>query len=236
MNEGAYLAVFMLGLLGGVHCASMCGGIVSALSLQPNLPSQRKKSSWGFQLVYNAGRILSYTAAGALVGLVGSFGLLMEGLLPIQLLLYVAANLMLVALGLYLTGMTRSLAWMERIGQRLWRHVQPLAQRFMPARTLKQGFALGLLWGWLPCGMVYSVLATALLSGSAARGAGLLLAFGLGTLPNLLFAGVMLKQLRHLTRAAWLRLGSGLMVLGFGAWGLAHAGELGGHLWSGILC
>jgi len=233
MPETGYIAVFLVGLLGGTHCAAMCGGIVSALSMPDGAP---QRSAWPLHLAYNIGRIGSYTLAGAMAGTIGSLGLLFNGILPVQMVLYVVANLMLVALGLYLTGVTRTLAVVERLGQKLWGRIQPLTRRFLPAQSVSQALPLGMLWGWLPCGMVYSVLTTALVAGSAGRGAGLMLAFGLGTLPNLLLAGLLLKRLRDLTRARSLRLASGMLVLAFGVFGLANATTLGGRLWEGIVC
>jgi sulfite exporter TauE/SafE len=150
--------------------------------------------------------------------------------------LYVAANIMLIALGLYLTGVTQALAFVERIGQRWWARIQPLTRRFLPAHSAAQALPLGMLWGFLPCGLVYSVLTAALLAGSAWRGAGLMLAFGLGTLPNLLLAGLLLQRLRETIRLKAVRLASGLLVLGFGVYGLLNATTLGGRLWEGIVC
>lgn len=238
MPETGYIAVFLVGLLGGTHCAAMCGGIVSALTSQTPVPSAGRppQSAWQLHLAYNVGRIASYTAAGAVMGTIGSVSLLLNDMLPVQLVLYVIANLMLVALGLYLTGVTQALAFSERLGQRLWASIQPLTRRFLPARSVAQALPLGMLWGWLPCGMVYSVLTTALVAGSAARGAGLMLAFGLGTLPNLLLAGLLLKRLRDVTPTRMLRLASGILVLGFGVFGLANATTLGGRLWEGVVC
>ncbi|NMG34548.1 sulfite exporter TauE/SafE family protein [Azoarcus sp. TTM-91] len=235
MPETGYFAVFLIGLLGGTHCVSMCGGIVGALSVQVKLPSEQARQ-WPIHLAYNLGRITTYTVVGALLGAIGSVGLLYSGVLPVQITLYVLANLMLVALGLYLTGFTRVLAPVERMGHRLWRKVQPATRRFLPAHSPKQAFPLGLLWGFLPCGLVYSVLAAALVTGSAARGAGLMLAFGLGTLPNLLLAGLLFKRFRDITRNSRVRLAAGLMVMGFGVFGLIHAPSLGGSLWNGVLC
>lgn len=241
MPETGYIAVFLIGLLGGTHCAAMCGGIVGALTAQtavrlPGQVSQPPSPTWSLHLAYNVGRIGSYTLAGAAMGAVGSIGLLLNDVLPVQLALYVIANLMLIALGLYLTGVTRSLAWPERLGQRLWIRIQPLTGRLLPARSVAQALPLGILWGWLPCGMVYSVLTTALVSGGAGRGATLMLAFGLGTLPNLMLAGLLLKGLRDVMRARSVRVSSGLLVLGFGVFGLVNSTTLGGKLWEGIVC
>ena len=231
MPDSGFLAVFLVGLLGGVHCAGMCGGIVSALSLQ----ASGRGPAWPVHLAYNLGRITSYAIAGALMGALGSLGLLLRNVLPVQMILYVAANLMMVALGLYLTGITGALAFTERAGQRLWRLVQPATKRFLPVSGVAQAFPLGMLWGWLPCGMVYSALTIALLAGDAARGAATLLAFGLGTLPNLMLAGLLLTRFRNAMQARALRLACGLLVLGFGLYGLINAATLGGRLWQGVL-
>ena len=235
MPDSGFLAVFLIGLLGGVHCAGMCGGIVSALSLQTPRLAAKQPSPLPLHLAYNLGRIASYAIAGALMGALGSLGLLLNNWLPVQMILYVAANLMMVALGLYLTGLTQTLAFVERTGQRLWRRVQPVTKRFLPVRGMAQAFPLGMLWGWLPCGLVYSVLTMTLVSGSAARGAAIMLAFGLGTLPNLLLAGLLLVRFRSVIQGRALRLASGLIVLGFGAWGLLNAAALGGKLWQGVV-
>ncbi|MCK6386717.1 sulfite exporter TauE/SafE family protein [Zoogloea sp.] len=238
MPETGYFAVFLIGLLGGVHCVGMCGGIVSALTVQVRLPGQSSpaRREWPLHLAYNLGRIGSYTAAGAAMGAIGTVGMLFNEVLPVQLALYVAANLMLVALGLYLTGFTRALSGVERLGQRLWARIQPLTRRFLPARSVAQAFPLGVLWGFLPCGLVYSVLATALVTGSAERGAALMLAFGLGTLPNLLLAGMLLTRLRDVVRNQAVRTGAGLVVLAFGVFGLVTTPSLGSALWNGVVC
>jgi sulfite exporter TauE/SafE len=187
-------------------------------------------------LGYNFGRIASYSIAGALVGAVGGLGLMLNDLLPVQIALYVFANLMLIALGLYLVGIPALLLPVERMGQHLWKRIQPLTRRFLPVRSTGQAFLLGGLWGWLPCGLVYSILTLALLSGSALRGAAVMLAFGLGTLPNLLMAGVMLAKFRDIVRNRKVRLVSGALVLGFGLFGLLNASTLGGRLWQGVVC
>ncbi|NMG74863.1 sulfite exporter TauE/SafE family protein [Aromatoleum diolicum] len=233
MPETGYIAAFLIGLLGGTHCVSMCGGIVGALTV--NMPGQARRQ-WPVHLAYNLGRIGTYAVLGGLLGALGTVGMLFSDILPIQLSLYVLANLMLVALGLYLTGFTRLLAPVELVGLRLWQRIQPFTARFIPARSVGQALPLGLLWGFLPCGLVYSVLTTALVTGSAARGAGLMLAFGLGTLPNLMLAGMLFKRFREITRNRSVRVIAGMLVLGFGVFGLYHAPTLGGMLWRGVVC
>ncbi|WP_374326752.1 sulfite exporter TauE/SafE family protein [Azonexus sp.] len=213
MPDSGFLALFLVGLLGGAHCVGMCGGIVGALAMG-------SPARWSMHLAYNGGRILSYGLAGALAGALGAAGLGLEGQVPARLILYLFANLMLIALGFYLIGATQALAFTERLGQSLWRRLQPLTRRFLPATRVSQAFPLGMLWGWLPCGLVYSALASALSAGSAQRGALLMLAFGAGTLPNLLLAGILLARLNEFVRRPVVRWTSGLLVLGFGVYGL----------------
>ncbi len=218
MLEQNLFAVFLVGLLGGTHCVGMCGGIVAAISMQ--LPGQGTRFSYHF--AYNAGRILSYAVAGALAGALGASTLLLEGLWPVQKVLYLLANLMLVALGLYLAGLWQAVTQIERLGGLLWKRLQPFSKSLLPVRNPVQAFLLGTLWGWLPCGLVYSVLITALASGSAASGAASMLAFGLGTLPNLIAMGLFAQQLQAFTRHLWVRRLAGLLVAGFGVWGLVR--------------
>ncbi len=216
MPELNLISVFLVGLLGGTHCVGMCGGIVGALSLQ--LPERR--GQWPFHLAYSLGRISSYTAAGVLAGAIGASGLLLGELLPVQKALYLAANLLLIALGLYLAGIWHAVVQLERIGGAVWQRLQPYSKKLLPVRTVPQAFGLGMLWGWLPCGLVYSVLITALATGSAAHGGLLMLAFGLGTLPNVLAMGYFARQMKLFMQHRAVRLAAGLLVAGFGALGL----------------
>ena len=225
-------AAVLTGFLGGVHCAGMCGGIVTALVGQ----TAGNARPWLIHLAYNAGRIASYALAGAAVGAVGSLGLLLDGWLPVQVFVYVAANLLLIALGLYLAGIRSPITRLEHLGAGLWRRIQPHTRRFLPADSAPKALALGMLWGWLPCGLVYTVLFTALLSGSALNGAILMLAFGLGTLPNLMAAAVLLQRSRSLLTSRFARIVSGAIVMAFGVYGIAHAASLGTQIRSGLLC
>ncbi len=231
MPDSGFLTMFFVGLLGAPHCAGMCGGIVAALAAQPS----GRSAAWPLHLAYNGGRIASYAVAGAAAGFLGTLSGAFGGVAVAQLVLYILANLMLVALGFYLAGLTRALAFLERAGQGIWNRIQPLTGRFLPVQGVGQAFPLGLLWGWLPCGLVYSALATAMLSGSAGRGAATMLAFGLGTLPNLLLAGLLMARFRRFTQQPAIRVGAGLLVGGFGLWGLLRAAGFGGVLWRGVV-
>ena len=222
MLELSLMAALLVGLHGGGHCVGMCGGIVAAVTV--TLPKQQPKL--GYLLAYNLGRIASYGAAGLLAGAVGASSFFLEQVLPVEKILYTLTSLMLIVLGLYLAGIWHGVTQLEWLGSLLWQHLQPLSKRFLPVQSLSQAFALGTIWGWLPCGLVYSVLVAALATGSPARGGLLMLAFGLGTLPALLAMGMAAVRLKTLLQNFWVRRVSGLAVLGFGLLGLFRIAAL----------
>lgn len=217
MTDLSYLTAFMVGLLGGVHCIGMCGGIVGALTF--GLPGQQRAhigSMLPFQLAYNLGRIASYVAAGALMG---ALGMLIAELMPVyyaQRALLALAGVFMVLLGLYLSGWWMVLNRLEAAGGGLWRLIEPFSRRLLPVRTPWQALLVGLVWGWIPCGLVYSMLVTAVSAGSALKGAALMLAFALGTLPALITIGVLAGAAARLTRSPVLRRFAGVLVILFG--------------------
>jgi sulfite exporter TauE/SafE len=222
MTDFSIIAVFFVGLLGGVHCLGMCGSIVGILTGQ--LPKHGAR--WPFHLAYNSGRILSYTLAGLLVGAIGQAGLLLRDKVPIQHLLFALSSFMLIALGLYLAGIWGWVKHIEKVGSVLWQRIQPLTRPFLPVTTPFHALLLGTLWGWLPCGLVYSVLVTALASGHPYSGAMIMLAFGLGTLPNLMLIGLFWERCRRWVQSPRVRLLAGLMVMAFGIYGLIKVGSV----------
>jgi sulfite exporter TauE/SafE len=226
--EALIATMFMAGLASGVHCVAMCGGIVAAFDAKRVIPI-RLEAVWSRRIAFNIGRMSTYAAAGAVAGAVGAAAYA-SGVLPAQQTLQVAANAMLVIVGLYLAGAGRLLSRLEALGLPLWRRLQPFAARQLPARTSLQSYAAGIVWGWLPCAMVYAALIAAAASGSAMRGTLGMAAFGLGTLPFLLAAGWLAARLR-----AW-RLAIGGAILGFGIFGLAQAQGLGETIRRGLLC
>jgi sulfite exporter TauE/SafE len=212
MGSVDLVSAFVVGLLGGVHCVGMCGGIVGALSL--GLPAGRNLP---ILLAYNLGRIGSYAFAGALMGALGFY---FSGLLPVQTaqrVLLSFAGLFLILMGLYLAGWWTGLSRLERAGGVLWRRLEPLGRGLLPVRSVRHGFLLGLLWGWLPCGLVYSALVWTVSAGGAVEGAMLMFAFGLGTLPNLLLMGVAAAQLNRWVTLPAVRMLAGSLVMVFGA-------------------
>ena len=212
MLETSFWVIFLAGLLGGGHCMGMCGGIVTALTL--NLPAGQQR--WKIMLSYNSGRLLSYVSAGVLLGGLAEAGLSLIATRPAQMALLVLANLMLIAMGLYLAGLSSAITTLERIGRPVWSKLQPLLARLLPIHSAKTALLAGMLWGWLPCGLVYSASLSALASGKAVQGGLLMLAFGLGTLPNLLLMGVFADTLRQFIQQKPVRLLAGLLVAGMG--------------------
>jgi sulfite exporter TauE/SafE len=218
--ESTLLSLFIAGLLGGPHCVGMCGGIVGALSgvVQLQRQGQGKQSGVApifLQVGYHAGRVTSYVLAGALAGGLGG-ALLLAGSLGFRLALLAVAGLMLLGMGLYLIGLPQMLLPLEKLGAHLWQRLQPLSRPFLPVRRLAQAFPLGLVWGWLPCGLVYTALTSALSSGNAGQGGLVMLAFGLGTLPNMLLAGLFAARMRAFMQRRSVRLSAGLAIIGFG--------------------
>ena len=214
--EISVLSAFLVGLLGAVHCFGMCGGIVGALTL--GLPERSRSGAAlaGYLLAYNVGRLVSYTLAGALMGGVGWLAAHWSGLHQVQLGLQLVSGLFMIALGLYLGGWWRGLVRVEEAGSLLWQQIEPLGRRLLPVRTPGQAFVLGLLWGWLPCGLVYSVLVWSIATGSPVQGGLLMLSFGLGTLPALLAMGAAAARISHWIQDQRARSVAGVLVVLFG--------------------
>ena len=219
------LSALVLGLLGGGHCLGMCGGLMGALTLA--IPPEQRGKRLRLLLAYNLGRILSYALAGLLIGLAGWA----VANSPSALALRVIAALLLIGMGLYLAGWWSGLTRVEALGRGLWRHIQPYASRLMPVTSLPRALLLGALWGWLPCGLVYSTLLWSASQGDAFDSALLMLAFGLGTWPVLLATGLAAERLTTLLRRHGIRVIGGVMVILFGLWTMPgpHQQWLMGH-------
>ncbi|MEZ5534647.1 MAG: sulfite exporter TauE/SafE family protein [Thiolinea sp.] len=223
LEYSPYLSVFIMGLLGGVHCLGMCGGIVSALSLGQSRPGQRisLQARLPVLLGYNLGRISSYVIAGALAGGLGALTLSTADAQQTQTILQnmqLISAAFMIALGLYLANIWRGIAYLEHAGKMIWKHIEPAGRHLLPVNNAAKAVPFGLIWGWLPCGLVYTFLIMSLSSGSAGKGALLMLCFGLGTLPNLLLMGTVAGHLLQWARKPSVRLGAGLTVTGLGLW------------------
>lgn len=222
IEQGTFLAALVVGLLGGVHCVGMCGGIVGALSFGLPCGEDGRPRQAPFLFAYNAGRISSYVAAGLLAGGAGWYATNLVAVHAAQTVLSALAGLFMIALGFYLAGWWRGLARLERAGGVVWKRLEPLGRRLMPVSTPAQAFRLGLVWGWLPCGLVYSVLIWSLTAGGAVQGALLMAAFGLGTLPNLLVMGVFAARLAGFVRKPLVKSIAGGLVAAWGVWMLVR--------------
>ena len=222
------LTALALGLLGGGHCIGMCGGLMGALTLA--IPAEQRHGwrLWRVLLGYNAGRIASYGLAGALIG---SLGWLIQDL-GLGQGLRVIAGLLMIAMGLYLANWWAGLTRIEHLGRGLWKHLEPHARKLLPVSRLPQALLLGALWGWLPCGLVYSTLVWASSQGDAAVSAGLMVTFGLGTLPTLLATGLFANRMMAILKKRAVRITAGLLIILFGIWtipGPHTAWLMGGH-------
>lgn len=206
----SYITAFLLGLFSTVHCIAMCGSVIGALTL--SLPAEVRESQrrmLPFVFNYNVGRILSYGMAGIIVGLLST---------PLTQLnahwvLRILSVIVMIAMGLYLAGWFPKFARAERLGAPVWRLLQPIGQKLLPVKTYSQAFFLGMVWGWLPCGLVYAALAVAATAGDPVKGGLVMLAFGAGTLPAVMGAGLFTGMLASLARNKQLRQVAGILII-----------------------
>tara|TARA_R110001583_G_scaffold94737_1_gene238407 strand:- start:336 stop:998 length:663 start_codon:yes stop_codon:yes gene_type:complete len=210
MNSLSILSAFLIGLAGSVHCFGMCGGVVSAFSFA--VPKGAKQ--WPYVLTYNIGRIASYALLGAVTGYFGSMLERSDTLGGIPVLQTISA-LFLVAMACYVGNWWRGLHYLERAGSKLWRHLRPLSKSLLPFKNPLYALPYGVIWGWLPCGLVYSTLTWSLASGSASNGALIMLFFGLGTLPALIVMAAGVESLKKLLANAKTRQIVALCLLAF---------------------
>ncbi|TGO02926.1 membrane protein [Candidatus Thiomargarita nelsonii] len=214
MTELTLFSAFLAGLLGSAHCIGMCGGIVGLLTM--NLSDNVRQSFFRllpYLLTYNLGRIGSYTLAGLCAGFLGAqFAQWLPLEHPRMIAMWVS-GLFMIALGLYIGAWWQALAQLEKSGAYLWRKIEPFGRRFIPVKHPLQALGLGLVWGWLPCGLVYSILAFSLASASAWQGGLLMLFFGLGTLPMLLVIGATAQSLTRFFHKLIVRRTAGAIVV-----------------------
>ncbi len=224
-SEITLLSALLTGFFGSVHCIGMCGGIVGALTVGlPEGTRQAPSAILPYQLFYNVGRITSYTIAGGMAGFIGTRILHTASLSQGQLVGMIVSGMFMIALGLYISGWWRGLVLLERLGSKIWQYIEPIGRTFIPVTHLWQALSLGLVWGWLPCGMVYAVLVWSLSAGSATQGAMLMLAFGLGTLPTLLALGEFARKLESFRNKHVVRKIAGIIIIFFGVWILINSG------------
>ena len=211
---------FALGLFSTLHCLGMCGGVIGALSCSvPRPVSDDAFKRNGYILLFNLGRVSMYGIFGLIVGAGGAS---LVGLVDPALwrrLAAAVAGISMILIGIYLGGWIPAVRRIDLLGRGIWQRMQPLARRFLPINSPGAAVAAGLVWGWLPCGLVYYALLVAAPLGSAVDGALFMMAFGLGTLPGMQTTGVFGGMLTRLTRQENIRrLAAGtIMAIGVGA-------------------
>ena len=205
-------AALLAGLLGSAHCLGMCGGISGLFAVNAGVASLRQQLP--FAVTYNLGRITSYAVLGIIVGAVGSVIVKATPSLAIGIRLF--SGIVIILVGLKVAFDLRLLNVIERMGGTLWSRISPAAQKLVPVTSLPKAFGLGLVWGWLPCGLVYSVLMIAATSAQPVAGAATMVAFGIGTMPAMVLTGLGAARLSELMRRKGTRIGLGLLIVAMG--------------------
>ncbi|MEX2474792.1 sulfite exporter TauE/SafE family protein [Marinobacter sp.] len=221
MTEGLYLSysgAFLIGLLGSTHCLGMCGGISASLSMALPVGKGFRIRQTVMLLAFNAGRIGSYTLIATLIALLSTTAAAQwSELAP---LLRAIAGILLILMGLSMAQWWQGIRHIERVGAPVWARVAPLTRQFVPVRHRWQAIALGALWGWLPCGLVYSTLGWAALQPTVGSAAATMAFFGLGTLPSMLATGYAATWVRALQGKKPIRQLTGVLLIAFGIWTL----------------
>lgn len=244
------VSAFLVGIWSSAHCLAMCGGLAAAAGHRSRISPIRSKAERGLELLaWQGGRITSYAFMGGVAGAIGAGFLSLAPIEGIRHVTMALANLMLIGLALHLLRISRWVLVLEQWGSVVWKWLGPLATRSLtPAPiegilpppplwvTMGRAARIGLLWGWLPCGLVYTMVVTAAVTGGAVSGALWMLAFGLGTIPALWLASMTAGQLLAGPRADRFRQAAGGLILVFGLWGLARAVGIAPPGWLDAFC
>ena len=214
--NASYLAAFIIGLFSSLHCIGMCGSIIGTLtySLSPELRNN-KRILFSIVLSYNLGRIASYALAGAAVGTLHAFLSLPFSQGQAYRIIQVGSALIMTGAGLYIGGWFPRFAYIEKLGSRFWKLIEPYGRRLIPVKTRVQAFLFGMVWGWLPCGLIYTALALAATTGNVIHSSMTMLAFGLGTLPAVVGVGIMTSMLAKLSRIHRFKQAVGVLLILF---------------------
>jgi sulfite exporter TauE/SafE len=225
--ELTFAFAFAVGFFSTIHCLGMCGGIMGALSLSlPKEIRERPGSLLGFVLLYNLGRILIYVLLGIIVGFTGQLLEWGAGAVVWRQAAGFLAAVTMILIGFYLTGWFPLLRNMDRLGGFVWARLEPLGRRLLPIKTLPGALLAGLVWGWLPCGLVYYALFLALPLGDPWLGGGFMFVFGIGTLPAMVATGTFTGWLARLGGKVLLRRAAGMIMVLIGVATLIFGTEL----------
>jgi sulfite exporter TauE/SafE len=209
MTVPTLAAAFVLGLAASAHCVVMCGGITGALGVA-TARDARGRPRASLLVGYQLGRIASYALAGLAFGGIAGVAIMRLDDPSVRLALRVLAALAMLVAALFAFGVVRDPG--AGIGRRVWAHLAPLGRRLLPVATLPRAFAFGMLWGWMPCGFVYTMLLVATASFDAWQAAATMTAFGLGTAPALLAGSFGALRFSRFPNALFARRAAGTVL------------------------
>lgn len=212
MEYFSFITAVSIGLLGGAHCIGMCGGVIGALTMA--VDARDSKRRLGLIAAYNIGRVSSYVLIAML------FYLMVDQLENYFALSFMrnVAGLLLIAMGLYIANWWRGLVYLEKLGAHLWKWIQPLSKTLVPVKTRWHALLLGLIWGWLPCGLIYSALVYSATASTLAQAAFIMFGFALGTLPTVLLGSLMAERFITIIKKKNVRIIMALLIILFGVW------------------
>jgi uncharacterized protein len=214
----SFAAAFLSGVMGSTHCFGMCSGLAGALGMYARSAGVSPARSFLYALLAQIGRIISYSIAGAIAGAAGNVLSTMLGWVKLASILRMLAGVLLIAIAIRLVTRWNPFAWIEKVGAKLWSHIAPLGHALGQQRTPIKAFMFGAVWGWLPCGLVYSMLVFAALTGNAWHGALTMFVFGLGTLPAMLSSSLLASQLTRVLQVKGIRWIAAALLAAFGVW------------------
>ena len=202
-----FAAAFITGLLGSAHCFGMCAGISGLFAVNQQVASLKRDIPMAF--AYNAGRVVSYAILGVIIAALGKT--FVDAIPKLAAPVRLASGLLIIIIGLQVAFSWRILAPVENAGARIWNRIAPAAKGLLPVTSIPRALGLGLLWGWLPCGLVYSVLLIAATTADPVSGLLVMVAFGIGTMPAMIATGVSAAKLAQFMSGK--RLGAGLLIV-----------------------
>ncbi|MET1253885.1 sulfite exporter TauE/SafE family protein [Aliikangiella maris] len=208
LEQVTLLSAVILGLMGAGHCIGMCGGIISTLSMA----TDDKQHKWFKVISYQIGRISSYTTLGLIAGWLGNQSQRVTDFPVLQTI----SGVLLILMGLYISKAWNAITYLEKVGKLLWNKISPLSKHLLPVKSIKQALFLGALWGWLPCGLVYTSLGYALTLATPINSGLFMLFFGIGTLPATLAAGAASVTLKIWLNKKPVQWASALVLILFG--------------------
>lgn len=204
------LTAFLLGLSGSGHCLVMCGGIAAGIGSQ--------QSNTLRPILFNLGRIITYSLSGLLVASIGFW--LKDQHQWLMYALRTIAGVLLILMGLYIARWQLWLTRLEQLGQYIWNPIKPMISPLMQSQNNASAIKLGMLWGFLPCGLIYSTLTWVAANQEPLMGGIAMLFFGIGTLPAMLTSSFAAKALLSIMQKRWIKQASGLLLIAYGIWTL----------------